>query len=48
VTLQELERQTIVVTMERSGDNVKKAVAALRIDRSTLYDKLKRCEVARA
>lgn len=47
MTLQELERQAIVVAMERSGGNVKEAAAALGIDRSTLYDKLKRYDVAR-
>jgi DNA-binding NtrC family response regulator len=48
MTLQELERQAIIVVMERSGGNVKEAAAALGIDRSTLYDKLKKYEVARA
>jgi len=48
MTLQELERQAIVVAMERSGGNVKEAASALGIDRSTLYDKLKRYEVVRA
>jgi DNA-binding NtrC family response regulator len=47
MTLQDLEKHAIVAAMERSGGNVKEAAAALGIDRSTLYDKLKRYEVAR-
>jgi transcriptional regulator with PAS, ATPase and Fis domain len=47
MTLQELERHAIIGAMERSGGNVKEAAATLGIDRSTLYDKLKRYEVAR-
>jgi DNA-binding NtrC family response regulator len=43
--LGELERRAIVAALERTGGNVKEASAALGIDRSTLYDKLKRYEI---
>ena len=42
VPLDELERRAIVAALERKHGNVKEASAALGIDRSTLYDKLKR------
>ncbi|HLV87498.1 MAG TPA: sigma-54 dependent transcriptional regulator [Candidatus Sulfotelmatobacter sp.] len=45
VSLGELERRAIVAALERKGGNVKEASAALGIDRSTLYDKLKRYEI---
>jgi len=45
--LAELERQAIVAALERRSGNVKEAAAALGIDRSTLYDKLKRYEIRR-
>jgi DNA-binding NtrC family response regulator len=45
--LAELERQAIVAALERRNGNVKEAAAALGIDRSTLYDKLKRYEIKR-
>jgi DNA-binding NtrC family response regulator len=47
VPLNELERQAIIAALERKQGNVKDAAAALGIDRSTLYDKLKRYEIAR-
>lgn len=45
VPLGELERRAIVAALERKHGNVKEASAALGIDRSTLYDKLKRYEI---
>ncbi|MGA2115163.1 MAG: sigma-54 dependent transcriptional regulator [Bryobacteraceae bacterium] len=45
--LADLERQAIVAALERKSGNVKEAAAALGIDRSTLYDKLKRYEIQR-
>ena len=42
VSLDELERRAIVAALERKHGNVKEASASLGIDRSTLYDKLKR------
>jgi len=47
VCLEELERRAIVATLERTHGNVKEAAASLGVDRSTLYDKLKRYEIAR-
>src|ERR1022692_210202 len=41
----ELERRAIVAALERKHGNVKEASTALGIDRSTLYDKLKRYEI---
>ncbi len=45
VSLDELERKAIVAALERKHGNVKEASAALGIDRSTLYDKLKHYEI---
>jgi DNA-binding NtrC family response regulator len=46
VPLEELERRAIIAVLERKLGNVKEAAAALGIDRSTLYDKLKRYEIS--
>lgn len=46
VPLAELERRAIIAVLDRKNGNVKEAAAALGIDRSTLYDKLKRYEIA--
>jgi transcriptional regulator of acetoin/glycerol metabolism len=45
VPLSELERRAIIAVLERKHGNVKEAAASLGIDRSTLYDKLKRYEI---
>lgn len=45
VPLGELERRAIMAALERTHGNVKEASSALGIDRSTLYDKLKRYEI---
>jgi DNA-binding NtrC family response regulator len=45
--LAELERQAIIATLERKHGNVKEAAVSLGIDRSTLYDKLKRYSIPR-
>ena len=45
--LDEVERQVILATLRRTGGNVKEAAAVLGIDRSTLYDRLKRYGVQR-
>ena len=47
VPLNELERRAIIAALERRQGNVKETAAALGIDRSTLYDKLKRYEIQR-
>jgi DNA-binding NtrC family response regulator len=45
VTLQEVEREVILATVRRTEGNIKKAAALLGIDRSTLYDKLKKYKI---
>ncbi len=47
VTLEEVERQVIIATLARTGGNVKAAAESLGIDRSTLYDRLKKYGVER-
>ncbi|MFA6958512.1 MAG: sigma-54 dependent transcriptional regulator [Thermoanaerobaculia bacterium] len=42
LSLDEIERQVIAATLNRTRGNVKEAAAALGIDRSTLYDRMKR------
>ena len=46
IPLGELERRAIIAALERKHGNVKEASAALGIDRSTLYDKLKHYEIS--
>jgi len=45
--LSEVERQVIVATLRRTGGNVKEAASILGIDRTTLYDRLKRYGIER-
>jgi DNA-binding NtrC family response regulator len=47
MTLQDLEKQYIAQTLKRTQGNVKAAAEALGIDRSTLYEKLKRYGIER-
>jgi DNA-binding NtrC family response regulator len=47
LTLQDLERRYIAATLDRKEGNVKAAAAALGIDRSTLYEKIRRYEIQR-
>ncbi len=47
VSLPELEKIAIAAALERNRGNIKETAANLGIDRSTLYDKLKRYEIAR-
>jgi transcriptional regulator of acetoin/glycerol metabolism len=47
MTLDQLERHAIVATLQRTGGNVKEAAALLAIDRSTLYDKIRRYSIPR-
>ncbi|MEJ2079312.1 MAG: sigma 54-interacting transcriptional regulator [Acidobacteriota bacterium] len=42
MTLKEIEKRAIVTTLERTGGNIKESAAILGIDRSTLYEKIKR------
>jgi DNA-binding NtrC family response regulator len=46
-TLHEIERQAIVATLQRTRGNITEAAAILGIDRSTLYDKIRKYEIAR-
>jgi DNA-binding NtrC family response regulator len=47
VPLADLEKQAIVAAIDRTEGNIKEAAVALGIDRSTLYDKIKRYEIHR-
>jgi DNA-binding NtrC family response regulator len=47
MTLQEMEKQLIVATIERTGGNIKESASILGIDRSTMYEKIKRYEISR-
>ena len=47
LTLQEMEKDYIAATLARLEGNVKAAAEALGIDRSTLYEKIKRYEIPR-
>ncbi len=47
MTLQEMEKQLIAATIQRAGGNIKESAAILGIDRSTLYEKIKRYEIPR-
>jgi DNA-binding NtrC family response regulator len=47
ITLQEMEKQVIAATLQRTSGNIKEAAAILGIDRSTMYEKIKRYEIPR-
>jgi DNA-binding NtrC family response regulator len=47
MTLQEMEKQLIAATLQRTGGNIKEAASILGIDRSTMYEKIKRYEIPR-
>jgi DNA-binding NtrC family response regulator len=47
MTLQELEKQLIATTLQRTEGNIKEAAGILGIDRSTMYEKIKRYEIPR-
>ncbi len=47
MTLREVEQRVVETALRRSGGNVKAAAEALGIDRSTLYDKIKRFGITR-
>jgi DNA-binding NtrC family response regulator len=47
MTLQEMEKQLIVATLQRTDGNIKEAASILGIDRSTIYEKIKRYEIPR-
>ncbi len=48
ISLEEMEKQLIAATLQRTQGNIKSAAQILGIDRSTLYEKLKRYEIARS
>ncbi len=47
VSLEEMEKLMIEAALDRKGGNVKEAAVGLGIDRSTLYEKIKRYEIRR-
>jgi DNA-binding NtrC family response regulator len=47
-TLEEIEKRVIAATLERNRDNIKESAAMLGIDRSTLYEKIKKYGIPRA
>ncbi len=47
MSLAEVEREVISATLERAGGNVKDAASSLGIDRSTLYDKIRKHGIPR-
>src|SRR3954454_13372094 len=47
MTLQEMEKQLISATLQRTGGNIKEAASVLGIDRSTMYEKIKRYDIPR-
>jgi len=47
MSLAELEKLAIEATLRRTGGNIKEAAASLGIDRSTLYEKLKKYGIER-
>jgi transcriptional regulator of acetoin/glycerol metabolism len=47
MTLAEMEKEAIAATLQRTQGNIKEAAAHLGIDRSTLYEKIKRYEIQR-
>jgi two-component system NtrC family response regulator/two-component system response regulator HydG len=46
-SMQEMEKALITVTIERTQGNIKEAASVLGIDRSTLYEKIKKYEIPR-
>ncbi|HEY2018033.1 MAG TPA: sigma-54 dependent transcriptional regulator [Bryobacteraceae bacterium] len=47
MTLADMEKLLIAATLERTGGNIKESASLLGIDRSTLYEKIKRYEIPR-
>jgi len=47
MTLADMEKEAIAATLQRTQGNIKEAAAQLGIDRSTLYEKIKRYEIQR-
>ncbi len=47
MSLEEVEKQVIAATLQRTQGNIKEAAATLGIDRSTLYDRIKKYNIPR-
>jgi transcriptional regulator with PAS, ATPase and Fis domain len=47
ITIEEMEKLLIAATLQRTSGNIKESAAVLGIDRSTLYEKIKRYEIPR-
>jgi two-component system response regulator HydG len=47
MTMQEMEKVLIIATIQRTQGNIKEAASVLGIDRSTLYEKIKKYEIPR-
>jgi len=47
MSLEEMEKVLIVSTLQRTSGNIKESAGILGIDRSTLYEKIKRYEIPR-
>ncbi len=47
LTLQEVEREVIAATLRRHQGNIKEAASVLGIDRSTLYERIKKLQIPR-
>jgi DNA-binding NtrC family response regulator len=47
LTLEEIENQAIIATLQRTRGNIKEAAAILGVDRSTLYDRIKKYQLPR-
>ena len=45
MTLQDMEKVLIIATLQRTSGNIKESASILGIDRSTLYEKIKRYEI---
>jgi DNA-binding NtrC family response regulator len=46
-TLEDMEKVVIAATLQRTGGNIKESASILGIDRSTLYEKIKKYEIPR-
>jgi DNA-binding NtrC family response regulator len=47
-TLEEIEKRVILATLDRTRGNIKEAAAILGIDRSTIYERLKKYNIPRS
>ena len=47
IKLDEVEREVITATIKRAGGNIRRAALILGIDRSTLYDRIKKYKLSR-